>query len=954
MGINHFLCLRRNSGVSRSGAVAGRGAVVRSRCAIAALLLLWGTACAPLSGPGDTQSAVTVAALSTEHRTDPLGIDASTPRLSWQLRSSRRGVMQSAYQIRVAGSLENLGENGTLLWDSGKQASAESILQPYAGAGLRSGQRDWWQVRVWDEQGKASTWSEPAYWEMGLLVPADWTAQWIEPAPAPDSSKDYTPPLLRKEFRLHGRLRSARAYVTSHGLYELYLNGHRVGKDVLTPGWTSYDRRLSYQVYDVTDLLAEGTNAAGAVLADGWYRGSLVDSRNHYGNTLGLLLQLHLLYEDGSEETVVSDASWKSSTGPIRMSEIYLGETYDARLEKAGWSSPGYDDRDWSGVSVAASSGETLVAEAGAPVRRHEELKPVRIFRTPSGETVADMGQNMVGWVRLRVQGPAGTVVRLRHAEVLDAAGNLYTENLRSATQEIRYTLSGQGVETYEPHFTYQGFRYVAVDGYPGTLTPDSLTGVVLYADMQQTGSFETSDALLNQLQHNILWSEKGNFLAVPTDCPQRDERLGWTGDAEVFAPTAAFNLDVSRFYASWLADLAVDQHPDGSLAWVIPDIPRVPKKLPVMGAAGWGDATTIVPWTLYQAYGDTGMLAAQYPSMARWVDYERAQAGERLIWTGGFQFGDWLDFGSEERHRQGATATDLISTAYLAHSASIVAQAAAVLGKQDEAARYTQLFENVRLAFRQQFVKPDGQVGAGTQAAYVLALDFDLLPEELRAPAAQRLAQSVKQAGHLTTGFLGTPHLLQVLSRYGQLDTAYQLLLRRDFPSWLYPVTRGATTIWERWDGIKPDGSFQTAEMNSFNHYAYGAVGEWMYQTIAGIQLDPAQPGYRHILLQPQPGGGLSSAAARLDTPYGELESAWSDQGGSRTLKLRIPPNSRASLRLPDTAANAVREGGRDVLAGDPGLLDVRADAAGLTLDLGSGQYEFSYPVPAAPEAAP
>jgi alpha-L-rhamnosidase len=888
----------------------------------------------PADGAGDGQTGVSVAALVTEQRSNPLGIDAAAPRLSWQLRSERRGVLQSAYQIQVAESAEALSQGGPLLWDSAKLASDESVLRPYGGPAPQSGHRYWWQVRVWDEQGRLSAWSAPAYWEMGLLHAADWSAQWIEPAPPQDPAGDYVPPLLRKEFSLHGRLRSARAYVTSHGLYELYLNGRRVGEDLLTPGWTSYDRRLSYQVYDVTTLLTPGANAAGAMLADGWYRGRLVNSRNHYGDTLGLLLQLRLDYEDGSSETVISDASWRASTGPIRMSEIYLGETYDARLEKAGWSKAGYDDRDWSGVRVVPATGETLVAEAGAPVRRHEELKPLRIFRTPKGETVVDMGQNMVGWVRLRVQGPAGTEVKLRHAEVVDATGNLYTDNLRTASQEIRYTLSGHGVETYEPHFSYQGFRYVAVEGYPGTLTQDSLTGIVLYADMAQTGSFETSDPLLNQLQHNILWSEKGNFLAVPSDCPQRDERLGWTGDAQVFAPTAAFNLDVSRFLASWLADLAADQHADGGLPWVIPDIPRVSLKLPVMGAAGWGDA---------------GLLAAQYPSMARWVDFERQQAGDKLIWSGGFQFGDWLDFGSEQRQSKGITSTDLISTAYLARSAWIVAQAAAVLGKPDDAARYTELFERVRQAFQQQFVQADGKVGAGTQTAYVLALDFDLLPEAQRPFAAQRLAQNLQQDGHLTTGFLGTPHLLQVLSRYGHLDAAYQLLQRRDFPSWLYPVTHGATTMWERWDGIKPDGSFEDAGMNSFNHYAYGAVGEWMYQTIAGIDLDPALPGYKRMLIRPQPGGGLSQASASLDTPYGTVESAWSDQGGVRTLKVRIPANTRASLRLPDAAADQVREGGQ-ALAGDAGLLGLHPDGTALTVELGSGQYAFSYPLAAAP----
>lgn len=912
-------------------------------------LLLWLAACAPVRDLRDESAGgVGVAALSTEHRSDPLGLDTPAPRLSWQLRATRRGVMQSAYQIRVARSAEALAEGSELLWDSGKQVSDESVLRPYGGPALESGQRYWWQVRAWDEHGEATAWSAPAWWEMGLLKAADWSAQWIEPEAGQETGGPA--PLLRKEFRLHGGLRSARAYITSHGLYELYLNGRRVGADLFTPGWSSYDRRLAYQSYDVTDLLNEGANAAGVMLGDGWYRGRIARGKEHYGDRLGLLLELRLRYADGSEERIVSDSSWKSATGAVRSSGIYEGESYDARLEQPGWSSPGYDDQAWSGVKTVPAGGETVLAEAGTPVRRHEEFRPVRIFTTPAGETVADMGQNLVGWVRLRVQGPAGTVVRLRHAEVLDAAGNFYTQNLRSAQAQVSYTLKGQGVEIYEPHFSYQGFRYVAVDGYPGALTPDRLTGVALYADMAQTGALETSDPQLNQLQHNILWGEKGNFLAVPSDCPQRDERLGWTGDAQVFSPSAALNMDVSRFLANWMADVAADQYADGAVPWVVPDVLR---KLPealrkigrTAGAAGWSDAAVIVPWNLYRAYGDRGVLEAQYPSMVRWVEYEKQHAGESLIWSDGFQFGDWLDYGAEKRGSKGITPTELIATAYFAHSADLLARSARVLGRDEDAARYGQLFEDVRRAFQQRFIDADGQVGGGTQTAYVLALDFALLAPQQRAAAAQRLAQAVREAGHLSTGFLGTPHLLQVLSASGQADLAYALLLRREFPSWLYPVTRGATTIWERWDGIKPDGSFEDAGMNSFNHYAYGAVDEWMFQNLAGIAPDPVVPGYKHFLLQPLPGGGLSHAAGRLDTPYGTVESSWSDEGGVRSVKLRIPPNSSASLRLPGAVLGAVREGGR-VLAEAPGVSATRQEDGAVAAELGSGEYAFSYPL--------
>lgn len=888
---------------------------------------------------------VSVDHLSTESQTDPLGIDAAAPRLSWQLAASRRGVLQSAYQVRVARSAAGLEGGADLVWDSGKRSSDQSVLQPYGGPALQTGQRYWWQVRVWDERDRPTAWSAPAWWEMGLLAPADWKAQWIEPALPEDPAKDNPPPLLRREFQLHGKLRSARAYIASRGLYELYLNGHRVGNDLLTPGWTSYGSRLAYRDYDVTALLADGANAAAVALGDGWYRGTLLGGRNRYGKQLGLLLQIHLVYDDGREENLVSDGSWKSATGPIRMSEIYAGETYDARLEQPGWSSPGFDDSGWSGVNVVPASGAVLFAAIAPPVRRQEELKPVRIFKAPSGETIADMGQNMVGWVRLKVQGPAGTEVRLRHGEVLDPDGNLYTANLRGAAQTVRYTLGGHGVETFEPHFTYQGFRYVAVEGYPGPLTADSLTGVVLHADMARTGAFETSDPLLNQLQHNIVWSEKGNFLAVPSDCPQRDERLGWTGDAQVFAPTAAFNMDVDRFYAAWMADVAADQFDDGAVPFAVPAFVRYFNGHEAGGAAGWGDVATVVPWTLYRYYGDAGELAAQYPSMRRWLEFERGRAGGKLIWSGDFQFGDWLDFGSETRKRMGATSPDLIATAYFAHSADLVSQAAGVLGKSEDQARYAELAARVRAAFVKQFVGADGRIGNDTQTGYVLALDFDLLPREARAAAAERLAQAVRQAGHLTTGFLGTPHLLEVLSRYGHLDLAYQLLEHRDFPSWLYPVTHGATTIWERWDGTRPDGSFQDASMNSFNHYAYGAVGQWMYETIAGLAPDPEVPGYRHLLIRPEPGGGLSHASARHQTPYGPAEVSWSDAAEGRTVIVRLPPNTRATVLLPSAGLDDVRENGRG-LADDPGVGGARQEAGTVALELGSGDYQFEYRV--------
>ena len=692
---------------------------------------------------------------------------------------------------------------------------------------------------------------------MGLLKPGDWTARWIQAAGDEPAKASQPAPMLRGTFAAKGAVRSARAYVTSLGLYELEINGKRVGDQLFTPGWTSYHHRLQYQTYDVTGLLRPGENAIGATLGDGWYRGFLAwkDRRNVYGDRLALLCQLRIEYADGRVETVGTDGTWKSTTGPIRSSDIYNGETYDARLERPGWSAPGYSDTDWAPVVVVRPRERSLVAPAGPPVRRIEEIRPVKVLKTPAGETVFDMGQNMVGHVRLKVRGPAGTTVTLRHAEVLDKAGNFYTANLRAAKARVSYVLKGGADEVYEAHFSFQGFRYVAVEGWPGEPTTDSLTGVVVHSDMPVTGAFTTSSPLLNQLQHNIQWGQKGNFLDVPTDCPQRDERLGWTGDAQVFSRTAAFNMDVAGFFTKWLADVAADQSREGSVPFVVPDVLSQDGKFSG-GSAAWADVATIIPWNVYLAYGDARLLERQYPSMKAWVEYMRREAGEKNLWTTGFHFGDWLAFATTASDYPGATTgKDLIATAFYAHSTDLLQRAAAVLGRKEDAAEYAALLPKIKEAFRTEFVTAAGRVGENTQTAYALALQFDLLPEEQRAGAAQRLATEVKTRGHLTTGFVGTPYLCDVLTRFGHLDVAYKLLNREEYPSWLYPVKQGATTIWERWDGQKPDGTFQDVGMNSFNHYAYGAIGEWMYRVVAGLELDPREPGYKHVLAQPRPG---------------------------------------------------------------------------------------------------
>ena len=892
--------------------------------------------------------------LRTEYHVDPLGIDVRAPRLSWKLHAERRGTMQSAYEIRVAADSASLVAGRAPVWATGRVTSDASIHVPYAGPALASGRRYWWQVRAWDDQGRASPWSRPAYWETGLLAPADWQARWITPELPEDTAKSNPSPMLRAEFTAGSAspIVSARAYVSALGLYEMEINGRRVGDQLFTPGWTSYDTRLQDQSYDVTPLVRSGVNAVGVTLGDGWYRGRLMGSgnrRNVYGSRLALLAQIVIRHADGREQVVTTNDAWRASTGPIVMSDIYDGETYDARLEKPGWSRPGYDAGAWRPVRAIEHSKEILIAPAGPPVRRIEELTPVKVLTTPKGETVFDLGQNMVGWVRLKARGPAGTTIRVRHAEVLDRQGNFYTANLRAAQATATYTLKGGGDETFEPHFTFMGFRYVMLEGYPGTPPADAVTGVVIHSDMARTGTFETSDSLVNKLQRNIVWGQKGNFLDVPTDCPQRDERLGWTGDAQVFARTAAFNMDVAGFFTKWLGDVAADQKADGAVPHVIPDV--LSRGRPTGGGAtGWADVATIVPWTMYLAYGDRRLLERQYPSMRKWVEYMRGQAGDSLLWKSGFHFGDWLAFASTASDYPGATTDkDLLANAFFAHSSDLLARSAEVLGKGGDARRYRALFDSVRASFVREYVTPTGRLTSNTQTAYALALQFDLLPPALRAEGARRLTTDVRRFRHLTTGFLGTPHLTFALSDHGGLGDAYALLMRKQYPSWLYPITQGATTIWERWDGQKPDGSFQDVGMNSFNHYAYGAVGAWMYSTVAGLDVDPREPAYRHSLVQPRPGGGLTRAAASLETMYGRLASAWTRDSTAFELVATVPANTRSTVRIAGARLEQVTESGRPV-AGAAGVRSARQDGGDVVVEVGSGTYRFR--APAAPPA--
>lgn len=882
---------------------------------------------------------VKVQNLLTENLQNPFGIDVASPRFSWQLAGDKRGIRQSAYEIRVGINTATLPKGKNIVWGTGKVLSDSSVHVTYTGAALQSNQKYYWQVRVWDGEGQPSAWSDVAWWQTAFLQASDWKAKWIE---APEKDTLLQPsPLLRKQFNAGKQIKTATAYITSHGLYEAQINGTKVGDAFLTPGWTSYKTRLQYQAYDVTKLLKAGANAIGVSLGSGWYRGFIgfAGQNNFYGKKLALLMQVNITYTDGSEETVITDGSWKASTGAIRTSELYDGETIDARLDKTGFATAGYDDSNWGNVTVDDFGYSNLVATYNEPVRKHETFKPIHIFKTPLGEQVIDFGQNLVGWVVLKVKGKAGDTVKLWHAEVLDKAGNFYTTNLRAAKSEDEFVLKGGGEETFEPHFTFHGFRYVRIAGYPGELNADNFTAVALYSDMKPTGSFTSSSALVNQLQHNIQWGQRGNFLDVPTDCPQRDERLGWTGDAQVFSRTATFNMNVNNFFAKWLKDVAADQNEKGAVPFVVPNVLGAG----AVGSTGWADVATIVPWNMYLAYGDKRILENQYASMKAWVDYMQKNSKNDL-WNTGFHFGDWLFYRPEDDNDGRAAVTNkyLIAQCFYAHSTQLLINAATVLGKTDDVNAYSQLLQKIKTAFLNEYATPNGGLVSGTQTAYVLALNFDMFPENLRTQAAARLAENVKSYGdHLTTGFLGTPYLCHVLSRFGYTNLGYKLLLQEEYPSWLYPVKMGATTIWERWDGIKEDSTFQTPGMNSFNHYSYGAIGDWMYRTVVGLDTYTDGPGYKHIKVMPHTGEGLTNASASLQTYYGELSSGWKTENGTFTMDVEIPANTTASIFVPAASADAVTENGA-ALSSIKDITIAGSSEGYIEIKAGSGKYHF------------
>ncbi len=778
----------------------------------------------------------------------------------------------------------------------------------------------------WNKQG-----FDDSDWKRSFEIAAFGRGVWgnVASPAAPQSV-----PILRKEFKLADKpIASARLYVTALGLYEMHINGSRVGNHVLAPDWTDYRKRVRYQVYNVTSLLKQGDNAIAALLANGWYCGHIGNGGFHFfGTTPALLVQLEVTYADSTSERIASDAAWKTHDSPIVASDFFLGESYDATKEIAAWDAPALDDAAWTNAVVRQEPARKIEGQVMPAVRVLTEVEPKSIREAKPGHFVYDMGQNMVGVVRLKADTRKGMRITLRYAEMLNPDGTIYTTNLRGAPSVDTYICKENGTATWQPQFTFHGFRYVEVTGLFQKPGYDVVTGVVIGTDTPRAGEFTCSDPRLNQLESNIQWGQRGNYLSIPTDCPQRDERLGWMGDAQVFVRTATTNADVAAFFTKWLVDVDDGQSPEGAYGDVSPN---------TMGGKGtpaWADAGVICPWTIYQVYGNRRILEKHLPAMTRWVEWCRVHSTNLIRDKDrGGDYGDWLSIGAD-------TPKDLIGTAYFAYSTDLLARSYRAVGDTANAAKYEKLFRDIKAAFIKRYVKPDGRIHGNTQCCYAMALKFNLLPDDLRTKAAQYLEDDIRAKGwHLSTGFVGVSYLLPVLTQASKINTAYRLLMQDTFPSWLFSVKHGATTIWERWDGWTPDKGFQNPGMNSFNHYALGSCGQWLFDTVAGIGLDPEQPGYKHIIIHPRVGGGLTWARASLRSIHGEIVSLWKLKDGAVTLDVTIPANTSAVVSLPAASTAAVTESDKPAAQAE-GVKLLGAAHGDAVYEVQSGKYHFRW----------
>lgn len=871
-----------------------------------------------------------------DYETTQTGI-THMPQFGWKLDSDKRNVMQEAYELEISKE-ENFSD---CIYKSGKiMDNASSGIMP-ENVSLESVTKYFVRVKSY-ALGEVTDWAR-THFVTGLMDNAEWKADFItaENDNDADNSKGT---YVRKGITLKKNIKEAYACTTALGLYNFYINGKKVGEDELTPGWTSYRKHLCYQTYDVTDYLTSGDNVIGAMLAAGWYKGKmgfegLERRRNHYGKKTAFLAQILIRYEDGTTETVLTDNTWEGADSPVIFAEIYDGEIYDANKEIKGWSESVADSFNWRRVAIETFEKSVLVGQGSGKVSKIDEIPAKEIFTTPEGDKVIDFGQNMTGHVRVECDGKAGDVIEIACFEILDAAGNVYLDNLRGAKESIKYTFAEDKHVLYEPSFTFMGFRYAKIVSFPGEAKLENFTGVTTHSKMDHIGSIECSNADINQLAHNILWGLKGNFVDVPTDCPQRDERLGWTGDAQIFCRTACSLMNTYSFYRKWLRDVEADQTPEGGVAHVVPDIISGNEgdnwllKEGSHSAAAWADVAVINPWTMHLIFGDNEILRIQYNSMKKWINFMREHSND-YIWNYKLQFGDWVALDAEEGSYFGATPNDLTCTAYFAYSTKLFIKAAKALGIQEDIDEYSKLYDKIVEKFQNTFFNEDGSMTAETQTAHIVALYFDLTPEKFKEKTVKKLLELLdKENGHLVTGFVGTPYFCHALSQNGHTKEAYDLLLKDDFPSWLYQVKMGATTVWEHWDGIKPDGTMWSPDMNSFNHYAYGAIGEWIIRVAAGLEVDEEKPGYKHSVIYPRIGGNLAWLGGKYGSVYGEVASRWEVVGDEVILSVKVPANTTATIIL-DQAKSVKESDG----------LEFVSDKVGMKAEAGSGEYRIVF----------
>ncbi len=921
-------------------------------------------------------AAVSPQQLRCEYRVNPLGVDVAQPRLSWIIVSddpALRGVAQCAYQVLAASSREALTKDEGDLWDSGRVNSSQTLHIEYNGKPLATKQDVFWKVRVWttaitntgDSQAEtASAWSEPAMWSMGLLKQTDRRAQWIgDGQPCRELTRgEWSRPAthLRREFTLDKPIAKATALVSGLGMYEFYVNGQRIGQQQLAPEYTIYRDRIQYNMFDVTEVLQNGVNAAGAVVGDGWHNNDLAFAppppKRPFEGRRGFYLEMEIKFTDGQKQQIVSDTAWTWTTeGPIRANSIYNGEIYDARRELDGWASAGYDDSTWKPAVYERFFGAKLVWQRNEPISIVEDHKPVSVKSPESGVYQFDMGQNMVGWCWIRVHGETGQQITIRHAEMLDEKGRLFTRNLGTDGQPDTYILKGETQEYYSPRFTYHGFRYVEVSGVKGEMTLEDLTGKVIYSAARQTGWFECSDAMVNQLMSNIFWTQRANMYGMPTDCPQRTERTGWMGDIQAFAQTAMFNMDMAPFLSKWAIDVRDSQADDGRFPDMAPspheagEVNLGPGWGTFYGAPAWGDAGVFVPWDMYVNYADVRLAEEHFSAMKRWVDFVHSYNPDYL-WrrARGNNYNDWLNGDTLVAEgwptKGGEIPREVFATAFYARSTQRVAEFAAILGKTDVEKEYRQRHQNICDAFVKTFIDSEGVIQGNTQAGYALALAYDILPENRQAKAVELMIKSLEPYnGHLSTGIQSTKRFMQELTRRGHHEEAGRILRLDTCPSWGHAIKEGATTIWERWDGYLTGRGFHPSGMNSFNHWALGSVGEWVWQHLAGINPDPDHPGYSHFVLQPRPIEGLTWARGKYECVRGRIVSDWKIENGTFTYTVEVPANTTATVILPKAVLENVREN-QQPLTQTAGVTQCEQIGNEVHCQVVSGKYQFQW----------